>query len=127
MDVDQFKSYNDRFGHAAGDRCLREIAKAIDRTIRGRTDFVARYGGEEFVVLLSDTTRAEALEVLERVRASVSRETATFGERVTVSVGLADMRAGERLSDFLERADAALYRAKRDGRDRIFWEERAVA
>lgn len=127
VDVDQFKSYNDRFGHAAGDRCLREIAKAIDRTIRGRTDFVARYGGEEFVVLLSDTTRAEALEVLERVRASVSRETATFGERVTVSVGLADMRTGERLPDFLERADAALYRAKRDGRDRIFWEERAVA
>jgi len=127
VDVDQFKSYNDRFGHAAGDRCLREIAKAIDRTIRGRTDFAARYSGEEFVVLLSDTTRVEALAVLERVRESVARETATFGERVTVSVGLADMRAGERLSDFLERADAALYRAKRDGRDRIFWEERAVA
>ncbi len=127
VDVDQFKSYNDRFGHAAGDRCLREIAKAIDRTIRGRTDFVARYGGEEFVVLLSDTTRAEALAVLERVRVSVARETATFGERVTVSVGLADMRAGERLADFLERADAALYRAKRDGRDRIVWEERTVA
>jgi len=127
VDVDDFKSYNDRFGHAAGDRCLQQIATAIDRAVRGRSDFAARYGGEEFVVLLSETTSGEALDVLERLCANVARETATFGERVTVSVGLADLRPGERLSDFLERADAALYRAKRDGRDRIVREERTFA
>ena len=122
IDIDHFKILNDRFGHATGDRVLRAVAGAIAQTVRTE-DTPARYGGEEFAVLLRRTSAQQAVEVAERVRrAVVGLHPASLGidEPVTVSVGVAvaepDQAASPRL---VERADQALYRAKRQGRDRV--------
>jgi diguanylate cyclase (GGDEF)-like protein len=122
IDIDHFKILNDRFGHATGDRVLRAVADAIGQTVRTE-DTPARYGGEEFAVLLRRTSGEQAVEVGERIRrAVVQLHPASLGidKPVTVSVGVAvaapDQAASPRL---VERADQALYRAKRQGRDRV--------
>lgn len=122
VDIDHFKLLNDRFGHATGDRVLRAVATAIARAVRDE-DTPARYGGEEFAVLLRRTDAEQAQEVGERIRRAVVRlHPASLGisEPVTVSVGVAVAGPGglpvERL---VERADQALYKAKRQGRDRV--------
>jgi diguanylate cyclase (GGDEF)-like protein len=122
IDIDHFKILNDRFGHATGDRVLRAVADAIGQTVRTE-DTPARYGGEEFAVLLRRTSGEQAVEVGERIRRAVVRlHPASLGidKPVTVSVGVAvaapDQAASPRL---VERADQALYRAKRQGRDRV--------
>jgi diguanylate cyclase (GGDEF)-like protein len=122
IDIDHFKILNDRFGHATGDQVLKAVAAAIGETVRTE-DTPARYGGEEFAVLLRRTSAEQAVEVAERVRKAVSRlRPASLGidEPVTVSVGVAVARPDEAASARLvERADQALYRAKRQGRDRV--------
>ena len=122
IDIDRFKSLNDRFGHAAGDRVLRAVADAIAGSIRGE-DTPARYGGEEFAVLLKRATPDQAAEVAERVRAAVAaltHEDLGIAESVSVSVGVAvSLPATRTLSELVERADAALYQAKHLGRDRV--------
>lgn len=122
-DVDHFKSVNDRFGHAVGDRVLKAIAAALRTACAGH--LVARYGGEEFAVLFSGVGRQQALAILEEARKMVAakryrlRETdAPLGE-VTFSAGLAEARPGEAGSDVFQRADALLYQAKEGGRNRI--------
>lgn len=122
IDIDHFKILNDRFGHATGDRVLRAVAGAIGQAVRDE-DTPARYGGEEFAVLLRRASSEQAMEVGERIRRSVVRlHPATLGidEPVTVSVGVAvagDDHIG--IPELVERADKALYRAKRLGRDRV--------
>jgi diguanylate cyclase (GGDEF)-like protein/PAS domain S-box-containing protein len=111
LDLDGFKAFNDSRGHPAGDVLLREAATAW-RILLRVTDFIARYGGDEFMVLLPDCPRAEALEVVERLRGSVPSEQ-------TCSVGLASWRRGVSAEQLVALADAALYRAKRAGRDRV--------
>jgi diguanylate cyclase (GGDEF)-like protein/PAS domain S-box-containing protein len=111
LDLDHFKRFNDERGHQAGDAFLREAAMAWRMQLRV-TDFLARYGGEEFAVLLPDCPPGEALEILERLRA------ATPGGE-TSSAGLAVWDGSESLETLIGRADAALYEAKRAGRDRI--------
>jgi len=122
LDIDHFKRVNDFFGHAAGDHVLRDLARAMRETLRG-SDVPARFGGEEFVVLLTDTTLDGAMAVTERLRERVGRSEVTLGHgrvaRITVSAGVAELGTSERLDSLLERADAALYRAKAEGRDRI--------
>jgi diguanylate cyclase (GGDEF)-like protein len=122
VDIDHFKILNDRFGHATGDRVLRAVAGAIAQGVR-EEDTPARYGGEEFAVLLRRATAEEAMEVGERVRRSVVRlHPASLGidEPVTVSVGVAVAGANQvAIPGLVERADQALYRAKRLGRDRV--------
>jgi len=122
IDIDRFKSLNDRFGHAAGDRVLRAVAGAITTSIRGE-DTPARYGGEEFVVILKRATRDQAAEVAERVRAAVAslgEEQLGVAEQVSVSVGLAVSGSqGGSFGELVELADTALYEAKRLGRDRV--------
>jgi diguanylate cyclase (GGDEF)-like protein len=123
VDVDHFKTLNDGFGHAVGDRVLREVAERIVAALRDE-DLVFRYGGDEFVVLLPGTPLAEAVPVIERVRRRVRRTPIDAGVQVRVhlSVGLActaDVPAPEVPSDLFERADARLLRAKRRGRDRL--------
>ncbi|MHC5023913.1 MAG: diguanylate cyclase [Planctomycetota bacterium] len=123
IDVDQFKRYNDKYGHAAGDDALRRVARVVGSTLRDQ-DFIARYGGEELVVLLDrvDETTVEA--VAERLRQLVFEEAIEhegnrpFG-RVTVSIGVALYEPDSELStrELIERADAALYRAKAAGRN----------
>jgi diguanylate cyclase (GGDEF)-like protein len=123
-DLDHFKNYNDRHGHPAGDVILRQVASLLQSHVR-ETDFVARYGGEEFVALLPETAKDSGLEVAEKIRAAV--EAACFphaetqpGGRLTISLGVAtfpeDLAEAHNL---ISKADEALYRAKRAGRDRV--------
>ncbi|MFI5119591.1 MAG: diguanylate cyclase [Thermoanaerobaculia bacterium] len=125
LDVDHFKSFNDRFGHLAGDAALTAVARAVARTVRG-IDAAGRYGGEEFIVLLVEADAQAALHAAERIRAAV----ASLGPPriplgVTVSAGIAVHRGDfERttLESLVARADAALYAAKKAGRDRVVLE-----
>lgn len=117
-DVDRFKDLNDKHGHAVGDAALRRIAKALAVGLRPG-DLLARYGGEEFAVLLSDVDVAAASEVAERLRRQVSERAAERAPTSTLSVGVAALRAGEGFAALVARADAALFRAKQGGRDRV--------
>ena len=125
LDVDWFKSYNDRYGHPAGDACLIQIATALASLIRRPGDLAARYGGEEFVILLANTTSDGAAIVAETVRAGVAGLNlehlgSSFGQ-VTISSGAASMIPGRDFTSamLLQAADEALYRAKAGGRNRI--------
>lgn len=129
LDVDYFKNYNDSEGHIAGDDCLRRIAGRLRSALRrddGDRSFVARYGGEEFVVLLDDCVTSAALAIGERLRLAVIDEAIPHLNRpdgreiVTVSLGIAvSGDGGEVIYDMVNRADTALYEAKRHGRDRL--------
>jgi diguanylate cyclase (GGDEF)-like protein len=122
VDVDHFKRVNDVYGHQSGDLVLRAIASAINASTRD-DDVPARYGGEEFMVVLRNPAAGVAMEIGERIRRSVSElDLRPFGidDGVTVSVGVAyGTHAGEPIDDIVERADRALYTAKRTGRDRV--------
>ena len=120
IDIDHFKSINDRHGHAAGDTVLRRIAQEAIGAVRVG-DVVSRWGGEEFVLLLSDSRVPPARGGVERLRERVSAATLLESDptlRVTVSVGLAEHIAGEAISQTLARADQAMYAAKSEGRNR---------
>lgn len=118
-DVDNFKRINDTYGHQAGDKVLKVVAKVLSSQVR-EADFVARYGGEEFVILLPETDLAQARVVTEKIRAAV--EACEFhyrGERVliTISCGMAQFREQDEADAVFARADAAMYRAKAAGRN----------
>ena len=117
IDLNEFKGINDQFGHETGDRVLVGIAQGlkIDNT------FVARLGGEEFVVLASHTDAAGAWQLAERIRRNIERIQTVAGRSigVTISVGTSTLQADEPLKAFFDRADAALYRAKEEGRNRV--------
>lgn len=117
IDIDHFKSYNDSFGHVAGDGVLRAVGRIFQEQAR-QSDLVARYGGEEFAVILPNTDEAESLLVAERIRRSVGR--VAWPEReITVSVGVATFRAPLAARELVELADGALYHAKEQGRNRV--------
>ncbi|MFO0713457.1 MAG: diguanylate cyclase [Sandaracinus sp.] len=123
LDVDHFKLVNDQHGHDVGDAVLREVSTRLKGSVRD-TDVVARYGGEEFVVLLPSTQLAGALVVAERIRKAIGSrrvETARARLDVTTSIGVAlyPSRGVSSKDQLLRAADAALYRAKEEGRDRI--------
>lgn len=124
IDIDHFKSVNDRFGHSAGDALLRAVGQRLERGLR-HSDLAARWGGEEFVVLLPDTQLDEARLVMERLRANVALDPLLGPEStgntwpVTFSCGLAPLRSFAQLGDAMHRADAALYAAKNNGRNRV--------
>jgi two-component system cell cycle response regulator len=124
LDVDHFKSVNDTYGHAAGDDVLREMARRLRKAVRG-VDLICRTGGEEFVVIMPDTEPQVGLRVGERIRQSVEEmpfliEGGSKRLRVTLSAGLAGTLGAHTTADaLLRRADEALYRAKRDGRNRV--------
>lgn len=125
-DIDHFKAFNDHYGHAAGDQCLRDVAQAMNTAIIRSGDGLARIGGEEFAILLPATSATAAWQVAERVRQAVAdlriaHAASGVGPWVSISVGLAQLDPGRTL-DFdalFEAADAALYRAKEMGRNRI--------
>ena len=119
LDIDHFKQINDRYGHAFGDRTLCAIAAAITRSVR-TTDFAVRYGGEEFLVVLPDTRLDTGAEVAERIRRQVLEAGLPVPMPVTVSIGIADGKPGiDTPEGVFERADQALYRAKKGGRNRV--------
>jgi two-component system chemotaxis family response regulator WspR len=124
-DVDFFKKYNDAYGHLAGDHCLRRVAGALQHAARRPADLAARYGGEEFALILPSTTEEGGCVVAESLREAVTKlallhERSEVSSLVTLSIGVAAQQTGEALEpkELIERADAALYAAKRSGRNR---------
>lgn len=122
IDVDHFKAFNDNYGHAVGDAVLQRVAALLVQAVRG-VDTCGRYGGEEFVALLPETDSAGAFQVAERMRESIAGDSLIVGNslnlHVTVSIGVSTLRQDETLEQALARADAALYEAKRSGRNRV--------
>jgi diguanylate cyclase (GGDEF)-like protein len=125
IDIDHFKLYNDHYGHQGGDSCLRAVAATMRDALRSSTDLVARYGGEEFVLLLPATDTTGTVTVAERVRAAVEALKAPHVKSghgiVTVSIGvIAFVPTQDTTAEqLIEQADAALYEAKRSGRNRV--------
>lgn len=123
IDVDRFKQYNDRYGHSAGDQCLKTVAGVIGRVACRHSDLAARPGGEEFALLLPGTPPGSAAIVAERLRAMVEADSAAseLAHSVTVSIGVAaiDPADGETIEKLMRCADEALYRAKAAGRNRV--------
>lgn len=123
VDLDDFKSYNDEFGHVKGDVALLEIAKTIQENCRG-VDVVARYGGEEFTLILPETTEEGARNVGERIRKAVDQQRFLSKEnrrteRMTVSVGVASYWEGANPNEMIKKADEALYKAKKSGKNQV--------
>jgi diguanylate cyclase (GGDEF)-like protein/PAS domain S-box-containing protein len=126
IDVDHFKAFNDRYGHQAGDQCLRRVSAAITDVLRKSRDMVSRYGGEEFTVILPGAAHHDAMAIAERIRLTI-REAGMNHDGVTlapltVSIGLASALPatdGDDPAVLLHKADGALYAAKRQGRDRV--------
>ncbi len=124
IDIDYFKAVNDTHGHDAGDDVLRDFAMRIKKSIRG-IDLACRYGGEEFVIVMPETDMAVAAMVAERLRRRIAADPFAIAEGtrhipVTISIGIAGLRDKDDTgAALLKRADQALYRAKRDGRNRV--------
>lgn len=134
MDIDYFKDFNDIYGHQAGDDCLKKVAACLRKNVRRAGDLVARYGGEEFVVVLPNTDLAGGREVAEIMHRTVRdmklRHKGAHGrDYLTISAGVASgiPVRGRKPGELLEKADQALYRAKRAGRDRVKHDEECTA
>lgn len=126
-DVDHFKTFNDTFGHLTGDQVLRLVALSVKQNVKGQ-DIAARYGGEEFAIILPNTTLRASVTVADHIRRAVmskelmKRSTGEHLGRVTISVGVAALRPGDTVQTLIGRADACLYAAKRNGRNRVICE-----
>jgi diguanylate cyclase (GGDEF)-like protein len=118
LDIDHFKNVNDTHGHPAGDKILQELTGLLGQKIR-EVDYFARYGGEEFVILAPDTDITGMSRIAEKLRRIVEAHSFPGQFRITVSFGIAQFVEGESATSFIERADAALYRAKANGRNRV--------
>ncbi len=121
IDLDNFKTVNDTYGHAAGDEVLREIGECLARSFIRKSDLVARYGGDEFAVILNDTTPENATTVVDRFiehAAKVNIPYASAGDQVSCSAGYTEIHESDTVESLLKRADKALYEAKSKGRNR---------
>jgi diguanylate cyclase (GGDEF)-like protein len=123
IDVDEFKNFNDMFGHIAGDRALSAVSQILKSQFRPR-DLLVRYGGDEFAVLLPGATQAQALEIADRARQAVSGTTGDSNDSliqipIKISMGVAELAANGDLESLIRAADAALYRAKHAGRNNV--------
>jgi len=130
LDIDAFKQFNDRYGHPAGDRALRSVARVAGAAMRRPGDLAARYGGEELLFLMPETGAVEARRLAEDVREAVAalsipHEASSVAPQLTVSIGGAtfDPAGEEQQSEMFEAADAELYRAKQHGRNQVWWRE----
>lgn len=126
-DIDHFKKFNDTYGHLTGDQVLRLVAMSVKQNVKGQ-DTAARYGGEEFAVILPNTALRSAITVADHIRRAVmtkelmKRSTGEHLGRVTISIGVAALQAGDTAAALIDRADACLYAAKRNGRNRVICE-----
>lgn len=118
LDMDRFKSVNDRHGHEAGDDVLRSVARVLQQVTR-LSDVIGRWGGEEFLVVCTDTDLEGATRLAERLAAALRESPVPVVGQATASFGVAQAVEGDTLRDFIDRADLALYRAKEAGRDRV--------
>lgn len=128
IDIDFFKQYNDHYGHAAGDETLKIVADALNTQVLRSTDLVARYGGEEFIVIMMGLTPEQAANIAERMRATVGQRglrhaQSGVAEHITISIGACCGVPGDEMEikHLVQCADNALYQAKRNGRDRVFF------
>jgi diguanylate cyclase len=129
LDVDHFKKFNDAHGHQAGDEVLRQVARVLRQSTR-ETELVARYGGEEFAVIFRGTPMTPVRHVAEQIRLAVGATAIRFeGQElhVTVSAGLAELQSSEEAQVLIQRVDAALYSAKKGGRNCIYWNDGATS
>lgn len=117
-DIDHFKAINDTFGHPAGDRVLERVGRLLRACVRA-TDGVVRWGGEEFMVILPHCELRAAMEQAERIRARIERSPHPEVGPITLSLGVAQLNAGETVASLIDRTDRALYEAKRQGRNRV--------
>ncbi|MGD8700916.1 MAG: diguanylate cyclase [Desulfosarcina sp.] len=122
LDIDEFKVYNDSFGHLEGDKILVRLGRIIKSCLR-KMDTAYRYGGEEFTIILPGTHGEEARTVAERLRVAVAAEDFTSGRHpeveITISIGVTQYRQEEKISNFVQRADQAMYRSKQAGRNKV--------
>ena len=121
LDIDNFKRLNDAHGHQTGDQALQHLVRVTRRTMRP-TDVLARYGGEEFLLLLPDTSQEEAIEVMVRLQRNLTKAFFLHEDEhvlITFSAGVALLREGEAQTAVIERADKAMYEAKRTGKNRV--------
>ena len=128
IDIDFFKQYNDHYGHSAGDETLKIVADALNAQVLRSTDLVARYGGEEFIVIMMGLTPEQAAHIAERMRVTVSQSglrhaQSGVAEHITISIGACCgvPREDMEIKHLVQCADNALYQAKRNGRDRVFF------
>lgn len=134
IDVDRFKDYNDTYGHSAGDRCLQQIANVLKQAGRRAGDVIGRFGGEEFAAILPDITAEGAMTVGENIRAGVEalgiEHSELPGRVITVSVGISMARTSDELTlgfaHFINRADEAMYLAKRSGRNQVLMDPQVL-
>ena len=117
LDLDDFKSVNDRIGHLAGDAVLAQVAERLRNSIRS-VDVGCRVGGDEFAVIMPESTAEDAEQLFQRMHGGVSTMPVPGGSRMRISAGIAELRHGETAAGLFERADSALYRAKELGKDR---------
>ena len=127
VDVDFFKMYNDTYGHQAGDECLKQVAKILSGALKRSSDMVARYGGEEFTIVLRESSLDFAIEIASSIQkalyaANIAHTGSEAEDRVTLSMGIAIQTPNNNsvLSTLIYRADEALYRAKKAGRNRYY-------
>lgn len=124
IDIDHFKKINDTHGHLLGDKVIKSVADTLNNQIKGK-DTAARYGGEEFCVLLPETELVGGIKLAESIREVIEKtrirraQTQEEIDRITISIGVARYRNKETITDFIDRADKALYRSKHDGRNRV--------
>ncbi len=125
-DIDNFKAYNDTYGHIMGDECLKKVSETIKNSLKRPGDFCARYGGEEFVILLPETSLNGAVNVAERIRKNVEKlgiphKNSLPKQLVTISLGVASTEGSSLISyeELIKRADVALYKAKENGRNQV--------
>jgi diguanylate cyclase len=126
-DIDHFKNFNDTWGHLTGDQVLRLVAMSMKQNVKGQ-DIAARYGGEEFAIILPNTVLRAAVTVADHIRRAVmskelmKRSTGEHLGRVTISIGVASLQPSDTAATLIDRADACLYAAKRNGRNRVICE-----
>ncbi len=130
IDIDNFKLFNDFYGHVHGDECLKRVAEAIKNSLERPTDLAARYGGEEFSCILPSTSLAGAAQLAEQIRINIYQLAIPHPKSltdsiVTISLGVSQIipTQGDKITEFIQQADRKLYRAKKEGRNRIIFKE----
>jgi diguanylate cyclase (GGDEF)-like protein/PAS domain S-box-containing protein len=118
FDIDHFKKVNDMFGHNVGDYVLKKIATIVKKTIRN-VDYFIRWGGEEFVIILAETDKKQAYVLAERIRTGIEKFNFNKAAKITISCGVAEFKKEDTKNTLIKRADDAMYKAKRNGRNRV--------
>ena len=120
VDIDHFKQVNDTYGHLTADKILKKVARVLEKEVR-KYDIVARFGGEEFFIMLPAATLERAKRIAERVRKAVFNDGNLKKYGISISLGVAEYKERDNLDRISRRADKALYKAKKEGRNRVCW------